>query len=157
MIDTGKIKPGETISVTSDINVAVPVGFGVSLRSGVLAFDGCLTSIGEDFLLEGYAKCCIEANCSLCLVPMEFDIGFSVSEVFTETHSEDAIVFTGKTIDLLPAVERNLFAAITMKPVCSEDCAGLCQSCGKNLNEGACGCGARINEQFSELLKLFKD
>lgn len=26
--------------------------------------------------------------------------------------------------------------------LCSEDCLGLCQRCGKNLNEGDCGCPA---------------
>lgn len=31
-------------------------------------------------------------------------------------------------------------------PVCSENCKGLCQYCGKNLNEGACGCAAMHNE-----------
>jgi uncharacterized protein len=24
--------------------------------------------------------------------------------------------------------------------LCKEDCKGLCQRCGKNLNEGECGC-----------------
>jgi len=157
MIDTREIKLGESISVTSDVNVTIPVSFGAGLRGGIVIFDGHLTSIGENFLLEGNAKCRIETNCSLCLAPMEFDINFSVSEIFTETPNDDAIVFVGKIIDLLPAVERNLFASMTMKPICSEDCAGLCQSCGKNLNEGICGCGTRVNEQFSELLKLFED
>jgi uncharacterized protein len=27
-----------------------------------------------------------------------------------------------------------------MKPLCREDCRGLCSECGTNLNSGACAC-----------------
>jgi uncharacterized protein len=27
-----------------------------------------------------------------------------------------------------------------MKPLCEENCAGLCPSCGSNLNDGPCDC-----------------
>ncbi len=27
-----------------------------------------------------------------------------------------------------------------MKILCKEDCKGICKVCGKNLNDGACGC-----------------
>ena len=29
---------------------------------------------------------------------------------------------------------------IPMKKLCKDDCKGLCIKCGKNLNEGDCGC-----------------
>jgi uncharacterized protein len=31
--------------------------------------------------------------------------------------------------------------ALPVKPLCSEDCKGLCPSCGKDLNAGPCTCG----------------
>ena len=27
-----------------------------------------------------------------------------------------------------------------LKPLCGDDCLGLCAQCGKNLNEGSCQC-----------------
>ena len=33
-----------------------------------------------------------------------------------------------------------LLVALPLKPLCREDCAGLCPQCGANLNEGPCGC-----------------
>lgn len=30
--------------------------------------------------------------------------------------------------------------AVPMKKLCKDDCMGLCPECGKNLNEGSCGC-----------------
>jgi uncharacterized metal-binding protein YceD (DUF177 family) len=33
-----------------------------------------------------------------------------------------------------------LILATPQHPLCQESCAGLCQVCGVNLNEGVCGC-----------------
>jgi len=43
-------------------------------------------------------------------------------------------------IDLLPALREHLILATPLQPLCDESCAGLCQVCGVNLNEGVCGC-----------------
>lgn len=43
-------------------------------------------------------------------------------------------------IDLLPALREHLILANPVQPLCQESCAGLCQICGANLNEGVCGC-----------------
>ena len=37
-------------------------------------------------------------------------------------------------------VEEDLILDQPSKRLCSDACRGLCQTCGKNLNEGACGC-----------------
>ncbi len=48
-------------------------------------------------------------------------------------------------------------AALEIPPyhLCRDDCAGLCPRCGKNLNDGACGCGEK-KEIHPELKKLQK-
>jgi uncharacterized protein len=43
-------------------------------------------------------------------------------------------------IDLLPALREHLILSTPLQPLCQESCAGLCQVCGANLNEGVCGC-----------------
>ena len=41
--------------------------------------------------------------------------------------------------------------------LCREDCRGLCQRCGKNLNEGECGCDTReIDPRMEPLRKLLE-
>ena len=44
-------------------------------------------------------------------------------------------------IDLEPLIRAALMVEAPNVPLCREDCAGLCPSCGANLNEGPCGCG----------------
>ncbi len=41
---------------------------------------------------------------------------------------------------LAEPVRQALFGDIPLKPLCSEDCKGLCQKCGVNLNDTTCGC-----------------
>ena len=40
------------------------------------------------------------------------------------------------------------------KHLCSEDCKGLCPTCGKDLNEGPCGCGKEVDPRLAVLAKL---
>lgn len=45
-------------------------------------------------------------------------------------------------LDISEAVRQYALLAVPLKALCSVKCAGLCQTCGKNLNEGPCECPA---------------
>jgi len=49
--------------------------------------------------------------------------------------------YLGDEIDLSPPIREQLLLALPTKPLCAENCRGLCPRCGANLNLGACGCG----------------
>jgi uncharacterized protein len=48
--------------------------------------------------------------------------------------------YSGKTIDLAPALREQILLAVPPSPLCDEACRGLCPTCGKDLNAGDCGC-----------------
>ena len=52
----------------------------------------------------------------------------------------DEELYSGKTIDLAPALREQILLAVPPSPVCDEACKGLCPTCGKDLNAGDCGC-----------------
>ena len=59
------------------------------------------------------------------------------------------------TLDITEAVRQYTLMAVPMKALCNDDCAGLCQNCGKNLNQGKCDCPAKeIDPRWSLLTKL---
>ena len=65
------------------------------------------------------------------------------SNLSIDEEHEDAIdtyPIIVKQIDLLPALREHLILATPFHPLCQENCSGLCQKCGANLNEGICGC-----------------
>jgi uncharacterized protein len=54
--------------------------------------------------------------------------------------SGEAPLITMDTIDLGPVVHEAVVLAEPMRVLCAPDCRGLCPQCGKDLNEGPCGC-----------------
>lgn len=46
---------------------------------------------------------------------------------------------------------------IPLKPICREDCKGLCTECGQNLNEQDCGHRPEIDSPFHVLKEFFKN
>ena len=155
--DARKIQPNESVSVDTTVDIAAPKGFDVA--DTAVAVAGRLKNTGKAFVLEAQADCQLETACSRCLQPVEIKLFFHINENYVDEGSPDAkndedIVFRDNEINLFPAVQRNLLLNIPMKPLCAVDCAGLCPKCGKNLNEGDCGCEGEINEQFRELLQI---
>ena len=157
MIDIRRIGADESISINCVVDINIPRGFGVGDAAKV-ALAGVLTNQGNSFVLDCQGNCRVFTACSCCLVPVELEISFRVNENYVEDRAIDAcdISFSDKMIDLTPAVERGAFNNLPMKPLCSPDCLGLCVKCGANQNQMECGCGGEVNEQFSELLRMFE-
>ena len=57
-----------------------------------------------------------------------------------ETAETEAYPIVGNVVDLLPMIREQLILATPMQCLCQEECQGLCQTCGINLNEGVCKC-----------------
>jgi len=158
MIDTRKIQTNESVAIDTTVEIVMPKGFGA--RDTAVAVAGRLKKVGEGFALEAQGSCCLQMACSRCLRPVDIDLPFHISESFAEEEAAtgEEIGFSDFTIDILPAVQRNLFLNIPMKPLCAVDCAGLCKQCGMNFNDGDCDCkGEIVNEQFQQLLQMFDD
>jgi len=46
---------------------------------------------------------------------------------------------------------------LPLKPLCREECKGLCSRCGADLNQGPCGCPEIENESPFALLQQLRD
>lgn len=122
--------------------------------------EGTLKNENEIFVFE--AKCSTEIVllCDRCLAPVRKELCFEIKERFAHTGrgNEETETFSGDQIDLTDFVKRGMITALPMKILCSEDCKGLCSICGKDLNEGECGCDTTsIDPRFESLRALFND
>jgi uncharacterized protein len=52
----------------------------------------------------------------------------------------DTLQVTEPVVDLVDILSQQLYLGLPAKQLCRENCRGLCSHCGKNLNEGQCGC-----------------
>jgi uncharacterized protein len=107
----------------------------------------------EKFRLDGSVKTELELSCSRCLEPyrMPIDASFDLrylpaSEMATEQERElqdedvETSYYRDDQIDLNELMREQFYLALPMKPLCQEDCQGLCAQCGTNLNTGTCEC-----------------
>jgi uncharacterized protein len=96
----------------------------------------------------------LELACSRCLEPFSlpidsaFDLRYlpvdaaAGSEHDREVGEDDldASVYRDDQIDLDELLREQFYLALPMKPLCRDDCAGLCPQCGTNRNTGTCSC-----------------
>ncbi|MBN1160921.1 MAG: DUF177 domain-containing protein [Dehalococcoidales bacterium] len=110
----------------------------------------------------------VELTCNRCLGKFLQPLKIKFEEEFFPTldilsgaplsEPEESSAFTideHHTLDLTEAVRQYVLLAIPMKALCKQDCAGLCPTCGKNLNEGACSCPKQnTDSRWSKLAEL---
>ena len=70
----------------------------------------------------------------------------------------DMVLYLGQEIDLWPELREALLLSLPAKPVCREDCRGLCPQCGKKLGDQPCGCTKKeMDPRWEKLVKLKKE
>ena len=107
----------------------------------------------DKFRLVGNVATELELPCSRCLEPFRlpiaapFDLRYlPASAVSTDVEREvddedlETSYYRNDEIDLNEVLREQFYLALPMKPLCQEDCRGLCAQCGTNLNTGTCDC-----------------
>ncbi|MEI6157209.1 MAG: DUF177 domain-containing protein [Atribacterota bacterium] len=118
--------------------------------------DATVTNCGSEILVEGIVETTLVLNCSCCLEPSihELQIPFHLesrnldrisrpSDFEAEARDADEVQYYHEEdayINIDAGIRESLLANFPMKPLCRESCLGLCLKCGKNLNQGPCGC-----------------
>ncbi|HEX4865395.1 MAG TPA: DUF177 domain-containing protein, partial [Acidimicrobiales bacterium] len=53
---------------------------------------------------------------------------------------EETYPLEGEFLDLQPLVRDALLLELPLAPLCSDECRGICPTCGADLNAGGCAC-----------------
>lgn len=118
---------------------------------------GVLSSVEPDFLLDLEVDTQLAIACDRCLEPIASDVSGRLQLVLiergrrrsgkgrdeeTELTADDLnVVEVGEEgLEVEPLVREQIALELPVKPLCREECAGLCPVCGANRNDGACGC-----------------
>ncbi len=109
--------------------------------------------------LSAHVDCDYATNCSRCGEDLIKNLSFDFEQTYVKeqtAEAEDALTLEGKTIDLKDIVCKNIALSLPLKQLCKDDCKGICQQCGTNLNEKQCDCEEEyFNPQFEILKGLF--
>ncbi len=70
---------------------------------------------------------------------------------------DEIIVLPDEKLDLFEFCLGEIYLALPMKHLCSDDCKGICPICGKNQNIDHCGCNVKsIDPRLEVLAKLLE-
>ena len=145
----------ETIDVTGDGSKSKVAGEVRLMRTN------------RGILAQGELDTEVKLTCSRCLGIFDCPLTLNLEEEYIPTidvvsgaplsssESGPFLIDEHHDIDLTEAIRQYALLAAPMKPLCQEDCAGLCRSCGHNLNQGPCDCSVPTTDpRWSELTKL---
>jgi uncharacterized protein len=117
-----------------------------------------LVRTDKGLLASGTLVTVIGVVCSRCLCDFDQDLPVDFDEEFLLQHEEGAFIIDEyRQINLSEVARQYRLLAEPMKPLCSDNCAGLCVQCGANLNLGACSCKKEIDPRLAVLASLAKD
>ena len=153
-------EPGQVIQGHEDFDVVAPVR---------LTFD--IYKDKQQFRLVGRVTTTLELPCSRCLEPFawpvdaEFDLRYQPHTTNTgegeRAIEEDDLTtafYQNDEVDLGQLMQEQFYLSLPMKPLCREDCAGLCPVCGINRNRGTCACNTQWEDpRLAALRSLKKD
>lgn len=123
---------------------------------------GKVKVVSENIDLNVVANSKLEMTCDRCLCKFTKDIIVEINEKLAREVSEDDFdtiqLNESDTVDLTDIITRDIISSLPIQNLCSEDCKGLCQECGANLNLGACDCDKdQVDIRLEALKDLFKE
>ncbi len=142
-VDLSDLRYGTTFPVTEPVQIS-----------------GTVRNIADVLMMKGLITTRLHGTCDRCAADFERDVEIPVDVVLVEElsseDSEDEWVFPleAESADL-DEIARTVFVLnLDSKLLCKPDCQGLCCRCGKNLNDGPCGCQKELDPRFAALRQL---
>jgi len=124
---------------------------------------------GSDLLFDGSFHGQFTGYCGRCLEQYGFTLDQDFDFVLTpeprktergaeELHSGELGLsyYSGDEIDLAPLMIEQVVLALPTRPLCAEDCRGLCKECGANLNRETCDCSDKAGDPRMAIFRTLK-
>ncbi|MGE5362071.1 MAG: YceD family protein [Bacteroidales bacterium] len=133
-----------------------------------LAFD--VFKKKTDVRLVGDLTTVLQLECGRCVEPFtlpvnsHFDLHYlphsenrGEGEREIEQNDLETAFYRDETLDLAELMQEQFYLVLPMKPLCRDECKGLCPHCGTNLNTGSCACKAEWVDPRLDVLRTLID
>ncbi len=122
-----------------------------------LSCDLIFERIGEnDILVEGTASIGLIIPCDRCTVDVIQNVNVNIHRSISLHDNEEFAYLQGAELDVEAFLLTELLIEFPQKVLCSDECKGLCEQCGANLNEQECSCEkGHVDIRMAHLKDLF--
>lgn len=164
------ISPKTTLSETIEVALTeIAFGYGEYEVVSKSPLSLCLSKRDGRLVIEGDSHVSIKTSCDLCCKDVTLDFSIEIRRSIpiidgelSECDDEDStLAFEGFELETDRMVFDEIIEHWPMKILCHEDCKGLCTVCGKDLNEGDCGCDTFVPDPrmagFLDILNSMDD
>jgi uncharacterized protein len=122
---------------------------------------------GTDLFFQGRIAGEVIGHCSRCLEEYSFPLALSFTFVVAP-HSErgqgrkladegDLAYYEGEEVDLSPLLRERVLLSLPTRPLCRQDCQGLCPQCGAKRGDGGCGCESEGFDKLDPRLAMLRE
>lgn len=108
----------------------------------------------NDITIEGLSSTTLVIPCDRCTKEVLTDISTEFSRNIHLHEEDDSAYLDGATLDLREFINQEIIKEFPQKVLCSEDCKGLCPTCGIDMNKEECTCD---RGQIDIRMAQFKD
>jgi uncharacterized protein len=128
-----------------------------------------LRRIGREIRIRGRLTAEVEAVCDRCLNSFTLTLAVPLDVFYAPIERlkpEEEVELSGpdltlgfyrdEMIDVDALVREQIRLALPFRMLCREDCRGLCQTCGADLNRNPCACSAEEADPRWAVLLEFK-
>ena len=139
--------------------------FGVGFPSP-MKVSGDITNTAGYMRMSLTASVDYTAECARCLSPVSGQFAFDLEKTVSprnmlsnldEDRLDDYAIVEDGFLDMDEMLLMQLEMEFPARFLCKDDCLGLCQRCGKNLNEGECDCPKKeIDPRLALLAKILE-
>ena len=118
----------------------------------------------RELKIQARSKICVLIPCDRCLEDVEQElvldadkhVDLSKSDAELDEGFDESNYIDGYYLDVDKMLYNEILIGWPMKVLCSEDCKGICNVCGQNLNKGTCYCeDTSLDPRMSVVRDLF--
>lgn len=103
----------------------------------------------------------LECTCARCLKDFEYPVHLHIETTLSDREQDeedpDKFLLEGDFADVDDIITTDFVLNMDQRILCREDCKGLCERCGADLNEGPCTCKLAADPRLAVLGKLLND
>ena len=150
--------PGESRDFAYELVVSQVELFGERPFHRPIQISGTARNMAGALQLEGRAESAMDTRCDRCLKPivvkMDVPVVTLLAEELEDEENDEIVLLENGEVDLDEIFTTACILALDGKHLCREDCKGLCETCGADLNSGPCGCKKELDPRLAVLAKL---
>ena len=153
--------PGGRVSFRCELSQERLVFPALAACHGPVSAEGEVRNTAGILELDAVVEADMTVRCDRCSTEFPKHITLPVKAVLKadpdEDDYEDMFPLDGDGIDAADVMETCFILGMDQKFLCREDCKGLCPECGRNLNDGPCGCKKKTDPRMAALAQLLDD